>query len=66
LLSDPNFLTALNEVLETHQIDIIIPAHDSVCLALSKAAFEKTLKADAPSILINRLSQFYKGDYDLL
>lgn len=38
MVDAPDFLGALNAVLEEHRIDLVIPAHDSVVLALAENA----------------------------
>ena len=41
-----DFLSTINQIVDTHNIDIIIPAHDSVVLKLAQAKAEGKLSCD--------------------
>lgn len=38
MVSDPDFITALNKIIVDRDIDLVIPAHDDVVVALAKAS----------------------------
>ena len=64
-ITSPDCIEALNRLIITHKIDLILPAHDSVCLALSKAEHEKKLKAQVvgPSYKASKLCRSKKQTY---
>jgi hypothetical protein len=57
MLSDPDFLAALNDLIRTHDIALIFPTHDTVALFLAEHRDEigaRIVTADARTALICR------------
>ncbi len=65
-VDDPDFIEAINKIVDQHGIDLIYPAHDSVVLTLSQNVQKLHCKVVAPDVEVCEISRSKKKTYELL
>ena len=65
-ISADNFLSELNEVIETYHIDLIFPTHDDVVFYFSQHTNKINTKIVGADKLINEVARSKKKTYDFL
>ncbi len=65
-VDEPGFIAALNQVIERHKIDLIMPAHDSVVLKLAEHREEIKATVVTAPLETCQLARSKRATYDFL